>query len=93
MSVQGFSALLGVVEVAIAILIAARPFAPRAAALGSALAVGMFLTTLSFMVTTPGAWESSLGGGCRRLSRPLVGPGAVPPQGPGPARDFALDIW
>ena len=62
MSVQGFSALLGVVEVAIAILIAARPFAPRAAALGSALAVGMFLTTLSFMVTTPGAWEPSLGG-------------------------------
>ena len=62
MSVQGFSALLGVVEVAIAILIAARPFAPWAAALGSALAVGMFLTTLSFMVTTPGAWESSLGG-------------------------------
>ena len=45
MSVQGFSALLGVDEVAIAILIAARPFAPRAAALGSALAAGMFLTT------------------------------------------------
>jgi uncharacterized membrane protein YkgB len=52
MSVQGFSALLGVVEVAIALLIAARPFAPRASALGSALAVGMFLTTLSFLVTT-----------------------------------------
>src|ERR687885_1647252 len=34
MSVQGFSALLGVVEVAIAILIAARPLAPRASALG-----------------------------------------------------------
>src|SRR6201998_1542244 len=62
MSVQGFSALLGVVEVAIGLLIAARPFAPRAAALGSALAVGMFLTTLSFLVTTPGAWEPSLGG-------------------------------
>ena len=62
MSVQGLSALLGVVEVAIAILIAAGPFAPRAATLGSALAVGMFLTTLSFLVTTPGAWEPSLGG-------------------------------
>jgi uncharacterized membrane protein YkgB len=62
MSVPGFSALLGVVEVAIAILIAARPFAPRASALGSALAVGMFLTTLSFLVTTPGVWEPSLGG-------------------------------
>src|SRR3954447_785566 len=62
MSVQGFSALLGVVEVAIAILIAARPFSPRACALGSALAVGMFLTTLSFLVTTPGIWEPSAGG-------------------------------
>ena len=62
MSVQGFSALLGGVEVAIAILIATRPLSARAFALGSALAVGMFLTTLSFLVTTPGVWEPSLGG-------------------------------
>jgi uncharacterized membrane protein YkgB len=61
-SVRGFSAVLGVVEVAIALLIAARPFWPRASALGSALAVGMFLTTLSFLVTTPGVWEPSAGG-------------------------------
>src|SRR3954452_14240052 len=38
MSVRGFSALLGVVEVAIAILIATRPLSPRASAVGSALA-------------------------------------------------------
>jgi uncharacterized membrane protein YkgB len=62
MSVRGFSAVLGVVEVAIAILIAARPFAPGASAVGSALAVGMFLTTLTFLVTTPGVWEPSAGG-------------------------------
>ena len=62
LSVQGFSAVLGVVEVAIALLIAARPFWPQASALGSALAVGMFLTTLSFLVTTPGVWEPSAGG-------------------------------
>src|SRR4051794_3809179 len=62
MSVQGFSAMLGVVEVTTALLIAARPFSPRVSALGSALAVGMFLTTLSFLVTTPGVWEPSLGG-------------------------------
>lgn len=62
MSVRGFSAMLGVVEVTIALLIAARPFWPRASALGSALAVGMFLTALSFLVTTPGVWEPSLGG-------------------------------
>ena len=62
LSVRGFSALLGVVEVAIAILIATRPLSARASALGSALAVGMFLTTLSFLATTPGVWEPSLGG-------------------------------
>ena len=62
MSVRDFSALLGVVEVAIALLIAARPFSPRASALGSALAVGMFLTTLSFLVTTPGVWAAEAGG-------------------------------
>ena len=62
MSVRAFSAVLGVVEVAIALLIAARPLSPRASALGSALAVGMFLATLSFLVTTPGVWEPSLGG-------------------------------
>ena len=62
MSVRGFSAMLGVVELTVAILIAARPVSPRASALGSALAVGMFLTTLSFLVTTPGVWEPSAGG-------------------------------
>ena len=45
-----------------ALLIAERPFSPRACVLGSALAVVMFLTTLSFLVTTPGVWEPSLGG-------------------------------
>src|ERR1700687_4658436 len=59
MSVRGFSAMLGVVEVSVAVLIAARPFSPRACALGSALAVGMFLMTLSFLITTPGVWEPS----------------------------------
>jgi uncharacterized membrane protein YkgB len=44
------------------LLIAARPFSSRASALGSALAVGMFLTTLSFLITTPGVWEPSAGG-------------------------------
>src|SRR5689334_11022281 len=62
LSVRGFSAVLGVVEVTVALLIALRPLSPRASALGSALAVGMFLTTLSFLVTTPGVWEPSAGG-------------------------------
>jgi uncharacterized membrane protein YkgB len=62
LSVRSFSAMLGVIEVSTALLIAARPFAPRASTLGSAVAVGMFLTTLSFIVTTPGVWEPSAGG-------------------------------
>jgi uncharacterized membrane protein YkgB len=61
-SLPGFSAMLGVVEVTIALLIAARPFSPRVSALGSALAGGMFLTTLSFLVTTPGVWAADAGG-------------------------------
>ena len=61
-SVQGFSALLGSTEIAVALLIAARPLAARPALVGSALAVGMFLTTLSFLLTTPGVWEASAGG-------------------------------
>jgi uncharacterized membrane protein YkgB len=62
LSLRGFSAVLGVVEVAIALLIAARHFSPWACVLGSALAVVMFLTTLSFLATTPGVWEPTLGG-------------------------------
>ena len=59
---RGFSAVLGVVEVSIAVLIAARPISPRSTAVGSALAVVMFLTTLSFLVTTPDVWVPGLGG-------------------------------
>jgi reactive chlorine resistance protein C len=61
-SVRSFAAVLGVAEVATALLIASRLFSPRAALVGSGLAVGMFLTTLSFLLTTPGVWEASAGG-------------------------------
>lgn len=61
-SVRGFSTLLGVTEIATALLIATRPFSVRASLVGSALAVGMFMTTLSFLLTTPGVWEASAGG-------------------------------
>jgi uncharacterized membrane protein YkgB len=61
LSVRLFSAALGVVEVVVAVLIALRPFSAKACAAGSAAAVLMFITTLSFLITTPG-WEPSLGG-------------------------------
>jgi uncharacterized membrane protein YkgB len=61
LSLQGVSNLLGVTEITIAVLIALRPVAPRLCAVGSALAIPMFLTTLSFLFSLPG-WEASLGG-------------------------------
>jgi reactive chlorine resistance protein C len=56
-----FSVILGSVELLTAALIAARPFSARLSAIGSALAVGMFLTTLTFLFSTPGVIEPSLG--------------------------------
>ena len=56
-----FSAILGIAEILTAVLIAARPFSARLSALGSASAVGMFLTTLTFLFSTPGVIETSLG--------------------------------
>lgn len=52
---QGASRLIGSIELASAALIAARPFSARASAVGSLLAVGTFVVTLSFLFTTPGA--------------------------------------
>lgn len=60
--VTTFSALLGVVELATALLIAVKPWWPRLSAIGSAIAVGLFTTTLSFLFTTPGVFEASAGG-------------------------------
>src|SRR4051812_4836934 len=47
MSVGGFSAFLGVVEIAVGLLIALRPVWPLGSAIGSGLASGMFLSTLT----------------------------------------------
>jgi len=60
-SVHHFTMIIGAAEVIIATLIALRRWFPTASAVGSVGAVFMFLTTLSFIITTPG-WEPSLGG-------------------------------
>lgn len=52
-SVQNASIAIGVIELVIAALILVRHWWPVATVIGSAMAVGMFLTTLSFLVTTP----------------------------------------
>jgi uncharacterized membrane protein YkgB len=41
-------------EIVAALLIAVRPIWPRASIVGSALAIVLFLGTLSFLFTTPG---------------------------------------
>lgn len=62
LDVNTFSAVLGAVEIATAVLIAVKPLAPRLSAVGSLLAIGLFLGTISFLFTTPGIGEPSAGG-------------------------------
>ncbi|VTS01783.1 Uncharacterized protein OS=Sorangium cellulosum So0157-2 GN=SCE1572_05505 PE=4 SV=1: DUF417 [Gemmata massiliana] len=62
LGVRGLSSILGITEILVGFLIAARPWLPRVSAVGSLLAVGMFLGTLSFLVTTPGTFVNDLGG-------------------------------
>jgi uncharacterized membrane protein YkgB len=54
LGVRGTSSLIGVVELVSASLICARRWRPDLSAIGSLIATGTFLTTLSFLVTTPG---------------------------------------
>src|SRR5215471_16753881 len=68
-----------IVELCIASLISLRHWSARACTIGSAVAVLMFLTTLSFLFSTPG-WEPRLGG------FPALSRWAVLDKGRGPAR-------
>jgi uncharacterized membrane protein YkgB len=53
---------LATMEIVAALLIALRPVWPRASAVGSALAVVLFLGTLSFLFTTPGVISTHAAG-------------------------------
>jgi uncharacterized membrane protein YkgB len=61
-SVTTFSSLLGVLEVTAAVLLAVKPWLPRVSAVGSVIAAGLFLATISFLFTTPGVVEAAEGG-------------------------------
>ncbi len=61
LNVRDFSRGLGVVEIAVALLIAAGPVWPKLSVVGSLGGIGMFLTTLSFVITTPGVWQAGYG--------------------------------
>lgn len=60
-SVQAASNVIGVIEVASAVLMAARPWSALASAIGSAMAVVTFLLTLSFLLSTPPVLQAGLG--------------------------------
>jgi uncharacterized membrane protein YkgB len=61
LSVRAFSTFLGVLELSIGGLVLFGLFNPARSALGGLLSAGLFVTTLSFMVTTPGTFEPSIG--------------------------------
>ena len=53
--------LVGVTQITLGSLIAVKPVAPRVSAVGSFGAAGLFLGTLSFLATTPEAWQEGQG--------------------------------
>ena len=61
MSVQSFSNVLGVIEIVLGILIATRKFSAKASAMGSIGAIIMFIITITFVLSTPGVWQSGYG--------------------------------
>jgi uncharacterized membrane protein YkgB len=61
-SVETFSMILGVVEVVTAVLLVVKPWYPTVSLVGSVLAILLFVSTLSFVITTPGVGEASAGG-------------------------------
>jgi uncharacterized membrane protein YkgB len=60
-SVRGFSTFLGFLEISISLLIALRLASPIFSAAGGFLSAGLFVTTLSFMISTPGVVVPELG--------------------------------
>lgn len=58
---KNLAKMVGVTEIVLGALIAAKPLSPRLSLIGGLGAVGMFATTLSFLFTTPGVWEEGQG--------------------------------
>jgi uncharacterized membrane protein YkgB len=62
LSERTLSGVLGTIEIVAAVLIAVKPWLPRASVAGGALATLLFLGTLSFLFTTPGVADDAAGG-------------------------------
>ncbi|CQD21297.1 integral membrane protein [Mycobacterium lentiflavum] len=61
-SVSAFSNLLGIFELTAALLLSLKPRWPSASIVGSLMAIGLFIATVSFLFTTPGVFEAAAGG-------------------------------
>ncbi len=61
LSMQGVSNLIGSIEIAVALLLALRPFSAKASFVGSLGSIVTFLLTASFLFSTPGALQLSHG--------------------------------
>ncbi len=61
MSLQAVSNMLGIIEIALAALIATRPLFPKVSAIGSLGVVVMSLITLSFFFSLPKIWQPGYG--------------------------------
>lgn len=61
MSIMGFSYLIGILEIAIGLLIAARCISPTLSIIGGILSTELLVTTLTFMATAPMVSEPVLG--------------------------------
>lgn len=62
LSVDAFSLMLGIVEIVTALLLVVKPWFPAISVAGSLLAILLFVSTLTFLFTTPGVGEASAGG-------------------------------
>ncbi|OMC49596.1 DUF417 family protein [Mycobacterium sp. IS-1264] len=61
-SIDAFGRFNGSIELIIAALLAVKPWYPKASVVGGIFASLFFVTTLTFMITTPGVGEASAGG-------------------------------
>jgi uncharacterized membrane protein YkgB len=60
-SIQAVSNLIGAIEIAVALLIALRPMSARLSFIGSIGAIVTFVLTVSFLFSTPAAFQFSHG--------------------------------
>jgi reactive chlorine resistance protein C len=62
MSISTFGRFLGSFELLTALLLALKPWFPKASVLGGIFATLFFVNTIGFMITTPEVGEASAGG-------------------------------